>query len=64
MILLHCRFSKNIVQFVHNLTKEMPNKTVLHTEIYKNQFVQWLQRTAVSCAVLGQPLQGAPTQQS
>jgi hypothetical protein len=39
----------------------MPNKTVLHTEVNKNQFVQWLQRTARSCAVLGQkPLRGGP----
>ncbi len=42
----------------------MPNKTVLHTEVNKNQFEQWLQRRAVSCAVFGQPLQGAPTQHS
>jgi hypothetical protein len=42
----------------------MPNKTVLHTEVNINQFVQWLQRTAVSCTVLGQPLQGAPIQHS
>jgi hypothetical protein len=26
----------------------MPNKTVLNTEAIKNQFVQWLQRTAGS----------------
>jgi hypothetical protein len=51
------------LHYFHNLTKEMPNKTVLHTEVNKNQFVQWLQRTAGSCAILGQPLQGvAPTQ--
>jgi hypothetical protein len=42
----------------------MPNKTELHTEVNKNLFVQWLQRTAGSCAVLGQPLRGAPTQLS
>ncbi len=37
----------------------MPNKTVLNTEVNKNQFVQQLWRAAGSCAVLGQ---GAHTQ--
>jgi hypothetical protein len=41
IILLHCRFIKNI-SVQHNLTKEMPNKTVLNTEVNKNQFVQQL----------------------
>jgi hypothetical protein len=40
----------------------MPNKTVLNTEVNKYQFVKRLQRTAGSCAVLEQPLRGAPTQ--
>jgi len=33
----------------------MPNKTVLKTEVIKNQFVQRLKRTAGSYAVLGRP---------
>ncbi len=41
------------MQFYHNLTKEMPNKTVLNTEVNKNQFVQRLQCTAGSCAEEG-----------
>jgi hypothetical protein len=61
IILLHCRFIKNI-SVQHNLTKEMQNKSVLNTEVNKNQFEQRLQRTAGSCAILGQPLRGAHTQ--
>jgi hypothetical protein len=38
------------IYFFH-LTKEMPNKTVLKTEVNTNQ----LQRTAGSYAVLGRP---------
>ncbi len=34
IILLHYRFIKNI-SVQHNLTKEMPNKTVLNTEVNK-----------------------------
>jgi hypothetical protein len=60
IMLLHCRFIKNI-SVQHNLTKEIPNKSVLNTEVNKNQLVQRFQRSAGSCAVLYSTW-GVPTQ--
>jgi hypothetical protein len=52
-IVLHCRFIKNIYK-QHNLTKEMPNKTVQNTEVRKTSLYSGCSVYTAGSCVLGQ----------